>query len=111
MSNVYKIILPLVYIFMKTCSKNSYTRAFNFLKEKIRDKYPSFINIDLEMASFVSFKEVSSDSKNNGCLFHFSQLLFKNIRKLGMVNIYKKHVKFRKIFRIFLSLAFIPFKF
>ncbi|KAG0436025.1 hypothetical protein DMUE_4422, partial [Dictyocoela muelleri] len=85
MSDVYSIVVPLVYIFMNNRSKNSYKRAFNFLKEKIHDKYPSFISIYFEMASFVSFKEVFPDSKVNGCFFHFSQLLFKKIQKLGMV--------------------------
>ncbi|KAG0437553.1 hypothetical protein DMUE_3625 [Dictyocoela muelleri] len=80
LSDIYNIVVLLLYIFINIRSKNSYTRAFNFLKEKIHDKYPSFITIDFETASFVSFKEVFPDSKVNGCFFHISQLLFNRFR-------------------------------
>ncbi|KAG0434831.1 hypothetical protein DMUE_5010 [Dictyocoela muelleri] len=35
MADIKNIIVPLVYIFMKTKSKNSYKKALNFLKSKM----------------------------------------------------------------------------
>ncbi|KAG0430043.1 hypothetical protein DMUE_5702, partial [Dictyocoela muelleri] len=108
MGDIKNITLPLVYIFMKDKSKASYLNVFSYLKSKIKNKKKFNITIDFEMAALCALKEVFGDSDIYGCFFHFTQLLFRSIQRLGLVSEYKKNVYFREIFRMIVSLSFVP---
>ncbi|KAG0434805.1 hypothetical protein DMUE_5020 [Dictyocoela muelleri] len=99
--------IPLVYILMKKRSKECYIKAFNFINKKIIKK-PEFIIIDFEMAAYVALKELYLYSEITGCFFHFSEILFRKVQKLGLVNQYKTKNYFRECFRMILALAFVP---
>ncbi|KAG0440364.1 hypothetical protein DMUE_1800 [Dictyocoela muelleri] len=108
MTEIRNINVPLVYILMKSKSKNSYEKIFNYIKRKVDNLNPKFITIDLEMAAFLALKSTFPEPKIVGCFFHFTQLLFRRIQRLGMTKLYKENMKIREVFRIVIILAFFP---
>ncbi|KAG0441473.1 hypothetical protein DMUE_1032 [Dictyocoela muelleri] len=93
---------------MKNKSKNAYIKIFNYIKSGIDNSYPDYITIDFEMASLLAFKQVFYNSKVTGCFFHYTQLLFRRVQKLGLTNLYKNNIKIRETIRMFFGLAFVP---
>ncbi|KAG0438182.1 hypothetical protein DMUE_3245, partial [Dictyocoela muelleri] len=92
---------------MKNKSKESYLIAFNYLKSVIL-YIPEFIVIDFEMTAFSALIESFIGCKIRGCFFHFSQILYSKIQKLGLTTNYMKSSDFRECFEMILALAAVP---
>ena len=59
--------------------------------------------IGIHIASMVIFDEVET----MGCLFHFSQCIWKRVQEKGMVTAYNKSKKFKKFIRCVTALPFV----
>ncbi|KAG0439758.1 hypothetical protein DMUE_2210 [Dictyocoela muelleri] len=93
---------------MKNKSKMTYLNVFEFIKNEINREAPHMITIDFEMAAFLALKEVFTESKIQGCFFHFSQLLFRSVQRFNLYKAYLNNVNIRTTFRMMLALAFVP---
>ncbi|KAG0441260.1 hypothetical protein DMUE_1186 [Dictyocoela muelleri] len=71
MSEIHDINVPLVFIFMKSKSKNAYERIFIYINNKANCLNPQFITIDFEMSAYIALKNSFKDSKIRGCFFPF----------------------------------------
>ena len=49
---------------------------------------PKVIITDFELAAIKAFQFIYPKAQVKGCLFHFGQTLFKNLKKLGLVEAY-----------------------
>ena len=54
------------------------------------------MSMDFELGAINSFREVFNGTRMDGCFFHFSQNLFKRVKKYGLVGFYNKDELFRK---------------
>ena len=69
---------------------------------------PKKVIIDFEKSAFNAFKKASKHSQLFFCLFHFGQIIWRKVQKLGLANIYIKNADFRLYIKCFTSLAFVP---
>ncbi|KAG0434690.1 hypothetical protein DMUE_5077, partial [Dictyocoela muelleri] len=56
----------------------------------------------------IAFKKVFTNTKIYNCYFHFSQNIWSNIQKNGMVSKYKSNKDFCIYIKMMLSIAFVP---
>jgi hypothetical protein len=63
---------------------------------------------DFERAIWRGVKETLPDVTIIGCGFHWCQAVFRNLKKIGLVGLYKSHHTVHKFLKRFLSLHLIP---
>lgn len=68
------------------------------------------IHIDYELAMIKAVKNVFPDSIIQGCLFHYSQCLWRKVQDLGIVSAYNGDSNVRRWIRRFSALPFVPLK-
>ncbi|KAG0439352.1 hypothetical protein DMUE_2486 [Dictyocoela muelleri] len=100
-------IMPFAYFLMKNKSKNGYLKGFKFVAEKLK-KHPEYITIDFEMSSFSGLNDIFPNTKIQGCFFHFNQILFRNIQKMGLTVEYQRNSFLREAYRMIISLSCVP---
>uniref|UniRef100_A0A915DT06 MULE transposase domain-containing protein n=1 Tax=Ditylenchus dipsaci TaxID=166011 RepID=A0A915DT06_9BILA len=99
--------LPTVFFLLPGKSEEIYKRAFDALTRLCPDLDPDMFMADFEMAPVSVLKRRFLPMVVKFCLFHYSQSLFKNFQKLGLVELYQNsEVKAR--LRSFNALAFLP---
>ena len=85
-----KTNLPVVWAFMKRRRKRD--KVFKALKKFAislnLDLKPVTIMVDFERAAIISFKKNFKNVQIKGCLFHFSQSLYKNLSKHHLTESY-----------------------
>lgn len=100
--------IPLVFCLMPSKSTKTYDHFFKILSEKYMVKWPDYLIIDFELATFISFSKIFPLTNINTCLFHFGQILWKRLQTMGYIHLYKKCSKFTFHFKMILSLVFVP---
>ncbi|KAG0437181.1 hypothetical protein DMUE_3839 [Dictyocoela muelleri] len=99
--------IPLLFILMRSKNEVSYSKICTFIKSKSPNFSPEYIILDFEVAPRKSFAKFFPKSKFGGCLFHFSQNIWRKIQELDLVTEYNKVYEFKKSIRCLLSLSFV----
>lgn len=99
--------IPMIFVLMKSKTEICYKQLCNFLTERIPNFKPKNIILDFEAAPKNAFKIFYTEATYYGCLFHFSQNIWRKIQDLGLSKIYKDTSSFRENIRYILSLAFV----
>jgi hypothetical protein len=63
---------------------------------------------DFEKGIANAASRVFFNSQIQGCVFHFSQSLWKKIQDIGLVTLYKDDITFQTIIRMIFNLVYIP---
>ncbi len=58
---------------------------------------PHTVCIDFESAMIAAVQEVLNNARIRGCLFHFSQALWRKIQDLGLTICYKEDQAFNRL--------------
>jgi hypothetical protein len=93
---------------MKRKNIESYILFFSVLKELFAVDGPKFLILDFEQSSFVAFKKNYPSTEIYGCLFHFTQIVWRKIQNLNMATLYNESYEFKLHTRMFMALAFAP---
>ena len=64
--------------------------------------------VDFEIAVLNAIDTSFPGTNKKGCLFHFSQAIFRKIQSLGLQNRYKDDENFAHKVRMLAALAFVP---
>ena len=70
--------------------------------------YPKKFHIDFEIAVIEALKIVFPHSEIEGCLFHFSQCIWRKIQKYGLVKDFNENKEIRTIIKQVTALPFLP---
>lgn len=105
-------IVPLVFALMSHKTKHLYEILFQELKQ-VADEYsirlsPQRILCDFEKAIVLSIFESFPEADIKGCLFHFGQIIWRQVQKSGNVRKYGNCHSFAVQVRMLKSLAFVP---
>lgn len=95
---------------MKKKDKTTYIKIFKYLKNKGLKSMKNLI-VDFEIAISLAVKECFPQTKLYGCLFHFGQIMWHQIQKLGFSSLYKNEAEFKRFVNYHLLLAYVPVKF
>lgn len=98
---------PLIFILMKSKNENSYLKFLSVLKEN-NVKFPKYIILDFELASYSAFKKSTNDTIFYFCMFHYGQCIWRKLRDEGHSQKYRSDIDFKILIRCFLSLSFVP---
>ncbi|KAG0419572.1 hypothetical protein EQH57_0473 [Dictyocoela roeselum] len=98
--------IPCAFILMMKKSTDSYNEVFSFIKRHISNK-PEYISIDFELQLFNTISNIYPSTKIFGCLFHFSQILIRDLRG-PLLERYKTDAAFKKFVKFHYFLAFVP---
>jgi hypothetical protein len=79
---------PLIYITMKTKSKESYIKTFQILN-KNNDLNPVSLVLDFEIGAINAAKIVFFNSNIYGCLIYFCQAIWRHVQSLNLTGLYK----------------------
>ncbi|KAG0435978.1 PKS-NRPS hybrid synthetase [Dictyocoela muelleri] len=103
---MYARSFPIAFILSSSKKETSYEKILKTLKELARFN-PIYVITDFEKAFPNSIKSIFPESQTYGCLFHFGQSCWRKIQELGMSKLYKEDIRFRKLIRKYLNLAFL----
>ena len=80
----------------------------NFLDHCQYQMNPQIVNGDFERAIIDAFYTTFPNIRFQGCIFHYSNALNRNIQKHGLQTEYCNNIHYRKWFHLFTSLPFLP---
>ncbi|CAF4780521.1 unnamed protein product [Rotaria sp. Silwood1] len=100
-------IIPLVYGLLIGKSNDDYNQFFEKLFEQ--DNFqPESIMTDYEGGTIKSVKEMLPNVLHKGCLFHFSQAVWRQVQNKGLATKYREDESFRLKIKKLIALAFLP---
>ena len=87
-----KKIVPLMYILMSQRTRQDYKKIFKYIKEQILNNETEATQcvVDFEKAVWRAMNNVfGATVKIFGCGFHWTQCIFRRIKKLGLTIAYR----------------------
>jgi hypothetical protein len=118
-SQVYSIhicylgtMLPMAIALLPAKTQQTYSRFLRLVSEAAM-RYgmqfqPHTVCIDFESAMIAAVQEVLNNARIRGCLFHFSQALWRKIQDLGLTIRYKEDQAFNRLVRRAAALPLVP---
>lgn len=103
-------MIPLIYLLLPDKSSKTYQICFEILCAEAKKRNltfnPAIVQIDFEQAVIKAINAVFPNTEIKGCLFHFSQAIWRRAKKYGLSGKnYKGQVK--KIIRLIMALPFL----
>lgn len=86
-------MVPLVFALLPDKQNTTYVEFIQAVKTNAPAWNPGVVQIDFEQAAKNAFEEVFPDVLVKGCLFHFTQALWRKIQALEMTTVYKNNDK------------------
>ena len=107
---MYKSVMqvPLASVLMSRRQKIDYDAVFQELKKALGTFSLDDCVLDFEMAAWVSLRENFPGISIHGCLFHYSQAIYKRVGFLGLTGLYKQDTHVREVVRKLFALPLSP---
>ncbi|XP_052252121.1 uncharacterized protein LOC127858841 [Dreissena polymorpha] len=93
---------------MSRRSKDDYVQVFRSLRRRLGDLSVEWIMLDFEAATWQAIREVFPDAVIRGCVFHFTQRIYRKITTEGLSTAYQQHGDKFEFFRKIMSLLYLP---
>ena len=106
-------VIPCVYCLMVSKSKISYKRVFRSIKDHTDHQHlpalqPITIMTDFEQAMMDAITEEFPGAQSRGCLFRYTQALWRKIQALGSQEDYNEGGELQDCCRQMMALPFLP---
>ena len=100
--------VPLVFVYMTRRRTKDYKKVFKALKRCLGSHKLRKVVMDFEWAAWKATKSVFPDVTIQGCVFHFTQALWKKCQELGLAVPYKDIAPVRTFIKRLMALPYIP---
>lgn len=100
--------LPLVFVLMSGKKKRDYKAVLKKLKEILQTVRVGNLVIDFEMAMWKAFPQVFPGVKITGCLFHWTQALWRKLQELGLQKAYTDDKDVHNYVKQLMAMPFLP---
>ncbi len=105
-------VIPLLFCLLPDKTYNTYCRLLEIIKHEAKligcSFNPKKVHIDYEIAMINAVSEVFSEDRVQGCLFHYSQCLYRKVQEFGIASSYKTHKHVKQWIRKFSAIPFLP---
>jgi hypothetical protein len=91
---IFRKARSICYAYLKSKTKETYIKLFNKLKELVGNFKLEEDILDFEQSIYLDLKKCFENVKISYCLFHFGQIIYRNIQKNGFQNLYKTDLRF-----------------
>lgn len=103
--------IPLVFILMSRRTAKDYKEVFKAVLEIMGGR----VNVqeivsDFELAIWRGVEEVFPNVKMSGCAFHWTQAVFRKLKKIGLAGLYKKNLIVKLLLKKVMTLHLLPAK-
>ncbi|KAH7704995.1 hypothetical protein AAVH_27810 [Aphelenchoides avenae] len=97
------------YMLLPNRTTATYLRALRALirEAHLEDAAPTSIMTDFEAAAITAWRALYPAARMRGCLFHYSQALWRNIASKGLTLLYRGNGRARELLRCFGAMAFV----
>lgn len=105
--------IPLLYVLMSGRELSDYVGVLEKLRSLFDPEYGPCIEevvLDFETATKRAFEDVFPDTKIFGCNFHWTQSVYRSLKRLGFSVVYRTDVKVKELLREVLALPFAPYQ-
>jgi hypothetical protein len=106
--HLFNSIKLICYPYVKSKNESCYIEVLKKIIEIVGCVSVEILILDFEPALGNAFKKVLGEIKIQHCLFHFGQIIYRNLQKSGFSKLYVENPRFRNDVRKILSLAFLP---
>lgn len=88
-------VVPVLYGLLPNKKSTTYEIFFDLIKSQVPEFNPSVITTDFELGLMGAIQEIYPNTQSRGCLFHFSQAVWRQAKKHGLVKfkLFKPHVR------------------
>jgi len=91
----HEIWVPVVIALLERKTKRTYENVVGVLKNTVQEKFnrhlsPLRVSTDFEQAAISAVTSAFPGSKPSGCLFHFSQALWRRVQAEGLSEVYRR---------------------
>ena len=105
-------MLPVAIALLPSKSQLTYSRMLRLLVE-VAARYgmqfqPTTVCIDFEAAMIAAVQDIFHNARIRGCLFHFSQAIWRKVQELGLTIRYKEDEAFNRLVRRAAALPLVP---
>jgi len=100
--------VPIFFIIMSGRRAKDYSTIFSWLKENYAPLNVKNIVMDFEHAVWKSVKEIFPNVHIQGCLFHWTQSLYRKIQDIGLQTFYHEKKDVFLFCRKLMALPFLP---
>lgn len=104
-------MVPLAYFLLPNKTKQTYCEMFELLKNYALTNgkvfSPQTFQLDFEVAALSAIEEKFPSAERKGCLFHYSQCLWRKVQQFGLVPYYDDRIV-HKFVRSCSALALVP---
>lgn len=100
-------VVPVIFALLPNKRKETYVRMFRMILEEVPNWVPDTVHIDFEASAISALREVFPSVNINGCYFHFTKCLWRQVQDIGLTNLYKEDSDVRFHIRLCAALAFL----
>lgn len=88
-------IIPVLYALLPNKKQSTYEIMLHLIKSQIVEFQPNLFITDFEFSALAAIRKVFPESKSRGCLFHFSQAVWRKAKQIGLTKskVCKTHIK------------------
>ena len=103
-------LIPVAFVDMSRRRAIDYIKVFRSLKKLAPNMKVEEIVSDFERGLWKAVRRVFPDVSMRGCAFHFTQSVFKRIKRLGLSGSYKRNKAVHRLCRKLMTLHLLPYQ-
>ena len=100
--------VPLMFVLMSRRTKQDYVKVLEYIRDLLPSACVTSVVMDFEAGVWGAFREVYNGIKIRGCVFHWTQAIWKQIQDKGLAPTYRKRKNTAKFLRELMCLPFLP---
>ena len=108
MAKRYGSVHPVLYCLLPNKSRNTYQRMFQMIRNATPGVNPRNISSDFEQAAISAMRDCFPDVQINGCFFHLSHNIHKQLKQCGLQSAYSNNPEFALKAKMITALSFVP---
>ena len=99
---------PLVFVLMSRRTRDDYHAVLSHLHQLLDNVNAEGFVADFETGLWQALRSIYSDTEIKGCVFHFTQAIWRRIQEEGLTTAYRENDAMHRYLRQLMALPFLP---